>query len=227
MARFDVILMDADRTLFDFDRGEQAALETVMAGLGRRVAPDALARYRRINDELWSAVERGELETGALSPVRFARFLSEEGVGADPDAVSDRYIDELGRQAWLMPGAVRVCARLAKMYRLYVVTNGFERVQRARMAKSAVRPYFADVFVSQEIGAAKPEPAFYDEVLRRAGVSDRSRVLAVGDSASADVAGANRAGIAACYLSPAGAPLPAGVSAEFTVKSLDGLTAFL
>ena len=46
----------------------------------------------------------------------------------------------------------------------------------------------------------KPHPAIYDVCLRRLGISDRARVLAVGDSLRTDIAGAEAAGIPAALV---------------------------
>jgi HAD superfamily hydrolase (TIGR01459 family) len=53
----------------------------------------------------------------------------------------------------------------------------------------------------------KPEPAIYDRALRELGVSDRRRVLAVGDSFHTDVSGARRAGIDVAFI-------PGGIHAD-------------
>jgi putative hydrolase of the HAD superfamily len=60
------------------------------------------------------------------------------------------------------------------------------------------------VVASATVGAAKPEPALFKAALRVAG-SPADRALHVGDSLSKDVAGAERAGIAAVLLDRDGA----------------------
>jgi FMN phosphatase YigB (HAD superfamily) len=52
------LLFDADGTLFDYDRAENAALGQVFRKIGVSFDPGYLAAYRRINQALWQAVEK-------------------------------------------------------------------------------------------------------------------------------------------------------------------------
>jgi len=60
----------------------------------------------------------------------------------------------------------------------------------------------AAVIDSGVVGASKPDPMIFHAALQRAGV-DAASAVHVGDMLSADVDGANRAGIAAVHLDPA------------------------
>lgn len=57
-----------------------------------------------------------------------------------------------------------------------------------------------DVVVSDDLGADKPDPAFFAALLDRLDVDDASRVLYVGDRVDNDVLPAREAGIAVCWL---------------------------
>ena len=48
-------------------------------------------------------------------------------------------------------------------------------------------------------------------------------MLLIGDSPSADLLGANRAGIDCCWYNPGGLDLPAGVFCSFQIRSLSEL----
>lgn len=222
---YDVILFDADRTLYDFDRGEEQALRVLLDGFGLSLTPEMLGRYREINKELWDAFDRGEIEKSTIAPTRFRRFFAGEGIGLDPDAAAKRYMSLLGEQRFLMSGAMEICQGLFGSYDMYIVTNGMGDVQLSRFSKSEIAPFFKGIFISETLGAAKPQREFYDRVFEKLGIFDRSRVLVVGDSPTADILGANRAGIDACYFSPSGEALPEGIYAKYTVKALEELTA--
>lgn len=49
MRRYDVLLMDADETLFDFHRSEQEALQKALKDCGILATPSLIALYSRIN----------------------------------------------------------------------------------------------------------------------------------------------------------------------------------
>lgn len=59
MKQYRYVLLDADQTLFDFERSEAAALSELL--LQRGIAPEQrlLRLYHEINDAMWKAYERG------------------------------------------------------------------------------------------------------------------------------------------------------------------------
>jgi HAD superfamily hydrolase (TIGR01549 family) len=93
---------------------------------------------------------------------------------------------------------------LSERYHLAVVTNGLSEVQRPRLKASAISGLIEKVFISEEIGAAKPEPAFFDAVFREIGVPAKSEVLIIGDSLNADMQGGINCGIDTCWYNPDG-----------------------
>lgn len=80
-----------------------------------------------------------------------------------------------------------------------MITNGPTEVQRAKIALLGVESLMDFILISEEFGAAKPEPAIFHEALAIAGV-DASRAVMVGDSPEFDIAGATAAGIRAIWL---------------------------
>ena len=75
MKRFDFLLLDADGTLFDFDRAEARALEQVFRWAGIDDVERARMLYLGINRGLWDAFERGEVTKEFVTLERFVRFL--------------------------------------------------------------------------------------------------------------------------------------------------------
>ena len=50
--KYDIVLFDADRTLYDFDRGEENALRTHMTSLGIDLTEEMYGAYKKINKSL-------------------------------------------------------------------------------------------------------------------------------------------------------------------------------
>jgi putative hydrolase of the HAD superfamily len=75
-----------------------------------------------------------------------------------------------------------------------IVTNGPTEVQRAKLELLEVDRLVDFVLVSEEFGAAKPDPEIFREALRLAGVKQEEAIF-VGDSVEFDMAGARAAGI--------------------------------
>jgi putative hydrolase of the HAD superfamily len=87
-----------------------------------------------------------------------------------------------------------VLKELRSRYRLGVVTNGIDRVQRARLAASGLTPLFDAVVTSQSCGFAKPDPRILHVALEAMGVLPPQAVY-VGDDPATDGAAARAAGV--------------------------------
>jgi putative hydrolase of the HAD superfamily len=87
-----------------------------------------------------------------------------------------------------------VLRALGERYRLGVVTNGIDRVQRSRLAASGLAPLFETVVTSQGCGFAKPDPRILHVALDALRLSPRHAVY-VGDDPAVDGAAARAAGV--------------------------------
>ena len=64
------------------------------------------------------------------------------------------------------------------------------------------------IFLSEKLGAEKPNKGFFDRVLAEVAPEDLSEVLIVGDSLTSDMRGGIGAGIRTCWYNPEKKPLP-------------------
>jgi HAD superfamily hydrolase (TIGR01509 family) len=87
-----------------------------------------------------------------------------------------------------------VLRALGARYRLGVVTNGIDRVQRSRLAASGLAPLFETIITSQGCGFAKPDPRILHVALDALGIPARHAVY-VGDDPAVDGAAARAAGV--------------------------------
>ncbi len=200
--RYTTILFDLDHTLFDFDASEELAFADAMDAVGLAAGPDHLAAYRRINEALWAAAERGEIRSSTIRNLRFAQLA--EQLGLDTDALTvatmaDAYIAGLGEHGDLYPGTRDVLDALTVGARLAVVSNGLGEVVYERMARLDLSAYFDSVVVSSEVGVAKPHPVIFEVAFERLGSPDKRSALMVGDSLTSDVAGGTAFGIDTCW----------------------------
>ena len=216
--RYKAILMDVDDTLFDFQAGNRRAVNRLMDELGY-FHPDRYDQYEEINLACWRALEQGKMTQARLQTERFARFFDAYRIPGDPEAAGRRFVVLLGRQAILLPGALETARAIAEKLPLMIVTNGITAVQKSRMALSPLKDVVAGIVISQEVGAAKPDPAIFDIALERLGVGRRDALM-VGDGVNSDIRGANNAGIDACWVNPSGGMLPEGVHAEYIIDDL-------
>ena len=96
MPRYKFVLLDADETLFDFERSEQEALKKVLTDRGYSTDEETISLYLRINKALWDANARGEVDQDFLTVERFAAFMRVKGGDHDPRKFNRDYLEALG-----------------------------------------------------------------------------------------------------------------------------------
>jgi len=220
---YDIVLLDADETVYDFIRAEKTAVSRTLAHFGVDPTDDLVSLYSACNLQCWKALERGELSREALKTRRFAMLfekLHREPV--DFAAVNDMYLANLAECGFMLPGATEFVKRLHEDYdvKVYLATNGLTVPQTGRYIRSGVNQYMDGIYISEQIGASKPEKAYFDYIFADLGITDKSRVIILGDSLTSDMQGGRNAGITTCrYLrtgEPDGNPL-----CDYEIKSYD------
>ena len=127
----------------------------------------------------------------------------------------------------LLPGAEELCRVLSRDHRLYLLTNAVASVQKTRFANSAIAPYFQGVFISEEVGVGKPDPAYFDYVFHAVPGLARDNALVIGDSLTSDIQGANNAGLPCYWFNPKGQPRPQGLRIDYEIRALEELYAIV
>jgi len=226
--RYDVLLCDADNTIFDFNKAEENAFADACAYAGIEATQELLAIYSRINEALWKLLEQGGITQKVLRVRRFEQFL--EAIGKNElnaQGMSEAFVSSLGSQSVPIEGAIDAIARWSKIVPVIIVTNGIARVQHGRMDSSEIRHYIRGMVISEEVGAAKPDPKMLEIGMEMAGVSDRSRALMLGDSLSSDIAAAANAGVDACWYNPKGMENTKGLPVRYEIRDLDEVDVIL
>ncbi len=200
--KYSWLLFDADGTLFDYSRAEGIALRETLEQVGVRYLAEYLAIYQKYNQQVWGEFEHGEIDPVELRTKRFRLLFDEEGIACDPEAFSPLYLKNLASCSELFEGVTELISSLHERHHLAVITNGLKDVQQPRLQRSAISRYIEKLFISEEIGAAKPEPAFFETVFREIGQPARSKVLIIGDSLTADMQGGITFGIDTCWYNP-------------------------
>ena len=179
--------------------------------------------YRQINHELWRALERQEIKQDILRVRRFELLLEALGVSGIPDELSTMYTEQLGLCSDLMDGAYEVLQALYEASCIAIVTNGLQAVQRSRLLHSTIHPFIMELIISEEVGAAKPHPHFFDAAFAQIGNPPKSDVLIIGDSLTSDMQGGVDYGIDTCWYNPIGEGKPESLPLTYEIRHLRGL----
>lgn len=223
----EFLLLDLDDTILDFHMQEHFAIRKTLSAVGVEPTDDVCDLYSKINLRHWSMLEKGEITREKLAWHRFSELFEVLGVEADPHKTSQLYWGNLATGHYFLPGAEETVKALAKKYKLYMVTNGTASVQHSRIASAGLAPYFAGIFISQEIGADKPAKAYFESCFARIPGFAQEKAMIVGDSLSSDIRGGKNAGIATCWVNPKGKIAPAENKPEYEIKSITELEALL
>ncbi len=221
--RYRWLLFDADGTLFNYERAESSALQNTFAETGLAFLPEYLPMYGEINQRCWTEFEQGRISSQTLRVRRFELLFETAGIQADAAAFNPIYLRHLANSSQLMEGAEETIQALSEHYRLAIITNGIKEVQRSRLEKSTIGQYFSLLVISEEAGAAKPDPQFFDVAFEQMARQDddatdqrdaadqrgaREAALVIGDSLSSDIRGANNYGLDVCWFNPGGLARP-------------------
>ena len=186
-----------------------------------------LDRYHLINIAHWELLEEGRLTRDEVLVQRFEQLFRELGVDHSGKAISERYEVLLSRQHEFMPGAEQLLMDLSPRYDLYLASNGAAAVQNPRLNDAGLRPYFKDIFISEEMGADKPSKAFFDACFAAIPDFHPEEAAMVGDSLTSDIRGGLNAGLHTIWFNPHGKSLRPGISPEYTICQLSELPSLL
>ena len=217
------LFFDADGTLFDYNRAEATAFRNTLKALQFEYQESYLDTYQKINRELWSALERHEVTPAVLRLRRFELLLEALQLTGSAEDLNVTYVEQLGLCTDLIDGAYEVLQTLAQSSRIVIVTNGLEAVQRSRLRHSTIQPFISELIISEEVGAAKPHPAFFDAAFARIGNPPTSEVLIIGDSLTSDMQGGTDYGIDTCWFNPGGGVQPESLSITYEIQTLPEL----
>ena len=226
--KYDVILFDADDTLLDFQKSEDAALRQAFEAFDLPLTAEVREGYLEINHGLWKALERGEIDKPHVLAHRFQDTFVKFGIDGPADGSFEReYQRMLGEGAYLVDDALHVLNALQGRCTLAIVTNGVTATQTNRLRLCGLDRIIPHVFISEQIGIAKPQKGFFDAVFAALNEPDRSRVLIVGDSLTSDMRGGEVAGIDSCWYNPKGKANDTDVNPTYEIRTLTELLALI
>jgi 2-haloacid dehalogenase len=216
--KYSVILFDIDDTLLDFPKSEREALCEALMLSGIELDDEMISTYQKINYELWKALERKEISRDELMTRRFKDFADFYGFNINADKTAKDYLDALGTKIYFIDGARELLSSLYGKVKMYIVTNGMACVQNSRYKLAGFDKVFNGMFISEEVGANKPDARFFEYVSEHIEDFKKERTLIIGDSQTSDIAGGNAFGIDTCWYSPNNAA--AKYEPTYTVDSL-------
>lgn len=228
MHNYDIILWDVDATLLDFKKSQEHALTFCFAKYGHTITQEIAARYDVINDSYWKRLELGEIDKKTVLSGRFIQLFAELDITDIPlEDMQETYQRELGNVYYYLEDSYDLCLSLKGTCRQYIVTNGVASTQRHKLQLAGFDRIMDDIFISEEMGAAKPSPLFFAKCFEKIGAYDKSRMVIVGDSLTSDMRGGSNAGIDTCWYNPRHLKNDTAVHITYEIHTLDEIKTIL
>lgn len=224
---FEILLIDLDDTVFDFQKQEYVAIRKTLRDAGLEPTEEVCARYSRINDWHWKQLEKGVMTRDEVLHGRFRVLFSEMGMDADPSQTALAYMENLGSGHYYLPGAEEAIRSLGRKYRVFLASNGTAGVQNRRIQSAGLDKFVEGIFISQDIGVNKPGKGYFDYCFAHIPDFDINKVLMVGDSLSSDILGGQNAGIPTCWVAPKEKVCTLEKQPDFRIESITELEALL
>ena len=221
------VLFDLDDTLFDFHKAEKIALTKTLVHFGIDPTEETLALYSTINATHWKRLELGEISREEVKVGRYRELFKTIGVECDPVKATAYYESMLAIGHYFMPGAPELLEELYRKYRLYIVSNGTAKVQEGRIGSSGIAKYMDGIFISQILGANKPDKQFFDICFAEIPDFSLSETVIIGDSLSSDIKGGINAAITTVWFNPKGIENDNDIKPDYTIKELSEVPGLL
>ena len=221
------VLFDLDDTLFDFHKAEKIALTKTLVHFGIDPTEETLALYSTINAAHWKRLELGEISREEVKVGRYRELFKTIGVECDPVKATAYYESMLAIGHYFMPGAPELLEELYRKYRLYIVSNGTAKVQEGRIGSSGIAKYMDGIFISQILGANKPDKQFFDICFAEIPDFSLSETVIIGDTLSSDIKGGINAGITTVWFNPKRIENDNNIKPDYTIKELSEVPGLL
>ncbi|MCA0970258.1 HAD family hydrolase [Halobacillus litoralis] len=178
------VIFDLDETLLNRDA-------TVRAFLA-----DQYSRHHEEGEERDSFISRFmELDQGGYVPKRevYAQ-LQREFDWVNDTVFLQEYEENLSQFCVPFEGTAQLLSGLFGRYKLGMITNGQEKMQRSNIQELGLDAYFDTILISETEGVKKPSPEIFERVCERLDVSPEQCVY-IGDHPENDVAAAQAVGM--------------------------------
>ncbi len=233
--RYDWILFDADDTLFSFD--SFVGLKSMFESYKYEFSKDNFNEYQLLNKALWVELQKGNITQMELLHRRFEPWASKLNASrkaldkwapeVSAKELNNAFLDSMALTSAPLEGTLNLLKAIKGKAKLGIITNGFTRVQQARLRHLGLTEYFEILVISEQVGVAKPNSGIFDCAFSQMGNPHRSRILMVGDTLESDIQGGINSGIDTCWINIHKKPTPESMTPTYEVFSLQELEVLL
>jgi 2-haloacid dehalogenase len=222
--KYELLLFDADGTLFDFEKCEAEALNNTLNSFNISSANhDLPALFKQVNHKIWEEFENKSITADNLKVERFKRYFELIKIDTDPGNFSAQYLINLSKGTYLLSGAYELLKSISTDFKIVIVTNGLTSVQKPRFENSAIHSFVDSYVISEEFGIPKPNSEIFEYALSQVDHPEKSTTLMIGDKLSSDIKGGRDFGVDTCWYNPEQQNNSTDIKPDYEIKALSEL----
>lgn len=193
------VLIDIDNTLLDFSKSSHIASKNTAEVFGISLPENYTEVFHKVNDELWTEFEYGNIEKTDIYKMRFRKIFDTLGIPADSDSFEENFRKEMRETAETVDGAFEIMKYLSSKYPVYSASNASRHQQEIRLKKANLDCFLSGMFNSEEIGFQKPAKEFFYACTSELYPLRPEEIVMIGDNITADIIGAKNFGLKAIW----------------------------
>ncbi len=193
------VLLDIDDTILDFKACAEAAVCKASKEYKFVFTFDMFHYYLNVNEKLWNKYENGSIAKNTIFAKRFKTVFDTFNINMDGMEFENKFQQYFQNEYIFIEGAEEIIKYLSSKYNIYAASNSLYESQKSRLTKAGIIGYFKDLFISDKIGAQKPQSEFFEYCFKNIPGFNRDETIIIGDSLSSDIQGANNSGIKSCW----------------------------
>lgn len=221
------ILLDVDNTLIDFNKSAEWSIRKCFEEYNLRFTDEIMPTFHRINDMVWHRLEKGELTKPELHRIRWQTIFNELGIKEDGPTFEQKFMEYVPQAGIPVDGAKKLLEYLSENYIICYASNSSKGQQDIKLTKADMLKYAKHLFISDEIGFAKPAKEFFDACMERLNNISKEEVMLIGDSLTADIAGGVNYGIKTVWFNFKKESIPKDIKADYIVNDLSEIKQIL
>lgn len=210
MKKYKHIYFDLDRTIWDFEKNSREALTDIFFQYNLQDYIENseifIETYETHNKKLWEDYGLGKIKKKDLITKRFRVTLEDFDINPGlrekiAKNIGIDYVTISPTKTALFPHSHEALAYLKGKYTLYVLTNGFKKVQTTKLKNCNLEQYFTKLICSEDVGVQKPNPEIFRYALKIVNAKKNESIM-IGDDLKVDILGAKKTGIDQVYFNP-------------------------
>lgn len=214
------VLIDVDNTLLDFNECAKEAMRQCFSAWNMEYSDKVFPVFKQVNDMLWCKIETGEIDKPTLYNLRWNTIFERLSINENGEEFEHFFRETFSESKQPVEGAYEILDYLSKKYTVCAASNASYRQQLKRLKNADMLKYFTHIFNSEQLGAPKPEKAFFDACFEKLGSIPKQNVIMIGDSLSADISGGAAYGIKTIWFNYDKAEPDSSIKADYIVYSL-------